>query len=103
MHLSTPSTRTRLSVTSLAQYIKMQNCDRYLRSRLFPEEDRARREKWDVTIQPLTPLLKEEGFKFEEKVVEAIAAAGEPVVDLSGESTDKTLEWLTYANAPVIL
>jgi len=48
-----------LSVTSLSQYVKMQNCDRFLRFRLAAHEDRALRAKWSVEIQPIGKLLVE--------------------------------------------
>ena len=51
------SSPQRLNVTSLSQYVRLQNCDRFLRFRLRPDEERALRKKWNITIQPLTPLL----------------------------------------------
>lgn len=103
MHHLSPAIRPRLSVTSLAQYVKLQNCDRFLRLRLFPKEEALRREKWGVTIQPLTPLLKDEGYKFEAKVVEAISAAGEPLIDLGDAGVAETLDWLTRVKTPTVL
>ena len=57
-----PNTETELEslgVTSLSQYVKMQNCDRFLRFRLAAHEDRALRAKWSVEIQPIGKLLVE--------------------------------------------
>lgn len=93
----------RLSVTSLSQYVRLENCERFLRFRLRSDEQRAMLDKWGLTIQPLTRLLKEAGTEFERNVAERIAARGEEVVDLEGEDVDVTLEWLQKAHQPVIL
>jgi len=98
-----------LGVTSLSQYVKMQNCDRFLRFRLAAHEDRALRAKWNVEIQPLTPLLRESGQVFEEAVEAQLAQSGEQVINLGENSendisqNDMTLDWLRKASKPVIL
>jgi len=99
----TGSPRRRLNVTSLSQYIKIDNCDRFLRFRLRPDEEKAMRQRWNLTIQPLTPLLKEEGARFERAVERAIAARGEPVENLAGADASATSHWLRTAQDPVIL
>jgi hypothetical protein len=40
-----------LSPTSLAQYIRLENCERFLRFRLVPDDLRCLEKKWDLTIQ----------------------------------------------------
>ena len=93
----------RLSVTSLSQYVRLENCERFLRLRLRPDEERAMLKKWGLTIQPLTPLLRESGTEFERNVAVQIAEQGEQVVDLDGKDLRATLEWLHDARQPVIL
>ena len=97
------ATTHKLGVTSLSQYIKQQNCDRYLRFRLRPDEVKAMRGKWGVTEQPLTPLLKEEGLDFESKVVDHIAATGGRVVDLDGQDESLTLLWMQTVQTQTLL
>lgn len=103
MTSSDPPSPQRLNVTSLSQYIRLENCDRYLRFRLRPADDRRLRNKWNITLQPLTPLLKESGFEFERKAAKAIAARGEQVVNLEGQGVEVTEQWLKRADKPVVL
>ncbi len=93
----------RLSVTSLSQYIRLENCDRYLRFRLRPDEEKALLKKWGLTIQPLTPLLQDSGASFEEDVAGQIAARGERVVDLTEKDLSETVKELRDVRAPTIL
>ena len=96
--------RPTLNVTSLSQYVRLENCDRFLRLRLRRDEEKALLKRWNLTIQPLTPLLKEAGFEFERQVGDAIAAGGEQVVDLEAKTdTGPTLDYLRQARQPVIL
>lgn len=60
--------------------------------------------RWEITVQPLTPLLKEEGERFEESVEQAIAARGERVEKLGREAdASTTLAWLAGAQTPAVL
>jgi len=93
----------RLSATSLSQYVRLENCERFLRFRLRPDEEKAMLERWGLTIQPLTPLLKEAGAEFEREVAEQVAVRGEDVVPLEGEDVEATLEQLRRARRPTIL
>ncbi|MGB9521531.1 MAG: hypothetical protein ACPL6F_02125, partial [Anaerolineales bacterium] len=72
----------RLSPTTLSQYIRLENCERFLRFRLVPEDVERLKKRWGLTIQPLTPLLKESGFDFEQNITTRLAAKGEAVIDL---------------------
>lgn len=47
----------RLSVTTLSQHVKVNNCDCYLRFRLEPQRARRFTERWGITVQP-APLLQ---------------------------------------------
>jgi len=93
----------RLNVTSLSQYVRLRNCDRYLRFRINPSDERNLRQRWGITIQPLTPLLKEEGLSFEQQVTDAIRASGEKVVDLAGKDVETTVRWIEGARNTTIL
>lgn len=103
MKQKSPLTLRRLSVTSLSQYVRLENCERFLRFRLCRDEERALLKKWNLTIQPLTPLLKDSGAEFEENVASQVAKEGEQVVDLTGEDLQATLDWLHKSRKPVIL
>ena len=59
--------------------------------------------KWGVTIQPLTPLLREEGLVFEAKVTQSLKAQGERVEDLDHEDAAATLQWMRNVRDPIIL
>lgn len=93
----------RLSPTSLSQYVRLENCERYLRFRLVPEDVKRMERRWGITIQPLTPLLKEAGADFEEKIAEKLAAKGEVVVNLEGKDLAETVRQLKEVTRPTIL
>lgn len=92
-----------LSVTSLSQFVSFQNCERYLRFRIYPKEEKELRDRWDLTIQPLTPLLTDAGMAFEQDVEGKIAQTGEEVVDLRDADEAETIRWIKGASAPVNL
>ena len=93
-----------LNVTTLSQYIRLDNCERYIRLRLRRDEERALLDRWQLTIQPLTPLLKESGYAFEHRIAEKIAQRGEPVIDLKGEDVEATAAALQQVGrSPAIL
>lgn len=93
-----------LSVTSLSQYIRFDNCERFLRLRLCPDEAEALLDKWGLHIQPLTPLLKEAGLEFERSVEQQLAARGEQVISLRDtRDVEPTLDWMQRVRQPVIL
>jgi hypothetical protein len=98
-----PSPAPTLSVTSLSQYVRYNNCDRFLRLRLRPDEERTLRKKWDLTIQPLTPLLREQGLEFEEGIEQAIRARGEAVVKFEETDAQATVALLRDLRAPAVL
>ena len=92
-----------LNPTSLAQYIRFENCDRFLRFRLNPDDEKRLLKKWGLTIQPLTPLLEASGADFEEDVASQIAQAGEDVVDLKDQSVEETIRRIQAVRKPTIL
>lgn len=95
--------RNSLSVTTLAQYIRLENCQRFLRFRIHPDEAHKLARRWRVTEQPLTPLLRESGAEFERAIATHLAERGEPVVDMDGKDVDATVEWFYQAEEPTIL
>lgn len=92
-----------LSPTSIAQYIRLDNCERFLRFRLAPDDLKRLEKKWGLTIQPLTPLLKESGADFEKNITEKLVRRGETLVNLEGEGFEKTVEWFQNVKNPTIL
>lgn len=94
----------RINVTSLSQFVRYNNCERYLRLRLRSDEERQLRQRWGITVQPLTPLLRETGLEFEQAVETAVENLGEQVVRLGDDApVSETLAWLRVAQAPVVL
>ena len=92
----------RINVTSLSQFVRYNNCERYLRLRLRSDEERQLRQRWGITVQPLTPLLRETGLEFEQAVETAVENLGEQVVRLGDDApVSETLAWLRVAQAPV--
>jgi len=67
-----------LSPTSIAQYVRLENCERFLRFRLVPDDLKRLEKKWNLTIQPLTPLLKESGADFEKNIAEKLVTRVKP-------------------------
>jgi hypothetical protein len=64
-----------------------------LRFHLVPNDRKRLEKKWGLTIQPLTPLLKESGADFEKNIAEKLVARGETLVNLEKEAFSKTLYW----------
>lgn len=98
-----PTARPRLSPTSLSQYVRLENCERYLRFRLQPDDVDRLEKKWGLTIQPLTPLLKESGADFEHDIAARLVGKGEAVVDLDNQEFPETLKWLREVKTPTVL
>lgn len=93
----------RLSPTSLSQYIRLENCERYLHFRLVPEDVHRFEKKWGLTIQPLTPLLKESGADFEHNIADKLAARGEKIIDLKDADLTATIKCFREVINPTIL
>src|SRR5947209_17169036 len=76
----------RLSPTDLSQFIRLEQCERYLRLRLF-ERAFGRRfmTEYGVRPQSIPPLLTRSGRTFEE-LVEACVRAHFAVIDLRQET-----------------
>jgi len=94
---------SKISVTGLSQYVRLRNCERFLYLQLHKDELKQLLKKWDVTIQPLTPLLKESGLDFEKRVAEKLKERGEPIIDLEKEGIESTRSILHSFESPIIL
>jgi hypothetical protein len=93
----------KLNPTTLSQYIRLENCERYLRFSLVKEDVYRLERKWGITAQPLTPLLKESGTDFEQNIAKKLAARGETVINLEEYDLDETLQYLQGTTKPTIL
>ncbi len=92
-----------LNVTSISQFVRLQNCERFLRFRLFPKEAYAYLKRWDLKIQPLTPLLQDSGLEFEKDIVKELKRRGETVIDLEAGDEKGTARWLREFDQPIVL
>lgn len=103
MPASTTDTPIKLSVTSLSQYVRLENCDRFLRLSLRPDEQRQFLRKWGLTIQPLTPLLRDAGLEFERDVTQILPLPGDQVLDLQETDATGTVSILKEISQPSLL
>jgi hypothetical protein len=83
-----------LSATTLAQYVRLESCERYLWYRQHPGETRDLFRTYRVTEQPLTPLLSEKGARHESAITEELAAGGAALVELADASVEDTVAQL---------
>ncbi len=63
----------RISPTDVSQFVRLEQCERYLRFRLAERSGRTFMREYDVTPQRITPLLSLSGRTFEESVEQNIA------------------------------
>src|SRR5215471_9114380 len=89
-----PVSSATLSATTLAQYVRLESCDRYLWYRLHNKETRELFKDFRVTEQPLTPLLSEKGARHETSITEELRAEGRVLVDLTDDGVEATIEEL---------
>ena len=71
----------RLTPTDVSQFVRLEQCERFLRFRLAERAGQKFMEDYDVTPQRITPLLSLSGHEFEEGVEKAqfrnlVVAAG---------------------------
>lgn len=93
-----------LSATTLAQYVRLESCERYLWYRLHPKATRELFRLFRVTEQPLTPLLSEKGARHEESITQELEDAGHTLVDLAERDVAATVEELRRgADGPRVL
>src|SRR5438132_7355985 len=58
----------RLTPTDVSQFVRLEQCERFLRFRLAERAGQKFMEGYDVTPQRITPLLSLSGHEFEEGV-----------------------------------
>src|SRR3954471_17103146 len=63
----------RISPTDVSQFVRLEQCERYLRFRLAERSGRTFVREYDVAPQRITPLLSLSGREFEESVEQKIA------------------------------
>src|SRR5437588_5252482 len=64
-----PSSQTaRLTPTDVSQFVRLEQCERYLRFRLAERAGQKFMEEYDVIPQRITPLLSLSGHIFEEGI-----------------------------------
>src|SRR5215472_3554999 len=69
-----PTSHTlRLSPTDVSQFVRLEQCERYLRFRLAERSGRTFMREYDVTPQRITPLLSLSGREFEDAIEKQIA------------------------------
>ena len=81
-----------ISPTDIAQYIRMEQCERYLRLRLHERAHGPRfLTDYGVAAQPIPPLLTRSGARFED-LVEGDSAARYPSVDLAASALSSKIQ-----------
>jgi len=58
----------RISPTNISQFVRLEQCERYLRFRLAERSGQTFMREYDVTPQRITPLLSLSGLEFEDSV-----------------------------------
>ena len=80
--------RVRISPTDVSQFIRLDQCERYLRLRLHERSSSDRfMHDYGVNLQSIPPLLTQSGTLFEEKV-ERTVAAGFRTINLALQVAD---------------
>jgi hypothetical protein len=64
----------RLTPTDVSQFVRLEQCERFLRFRLAERAGQQFMEEYDVTPQRITPLLSLSGHEFEEGVEKALGS-----------------------------
>ena len=78
-------TEKKLTADRLAQYVKRNRCERFLRFSLFASELDVLARRYGIQREPLSPLLSESGQSYEGAVIEELKANGASVVDLTNK------------------
>ena len=58
----------RLTPTDVSQFVRFEQCERFLRFRLAERDGQSFMEDYDVNPQRITPLLSLSGHEFEEGI-----------------------------------
>src|SRR3954447_27017058 len=62
----------RISPTDVSQFVRLEQCERYLRFRLAERDGQKFMRAYDVTSQRITPLLTWAGLDFEGRIEQQI-------------------------------
>lgn len=93
----------RLTPTVLSQFIRLDACRRFLWFQLHPQATHALQQRYGTHPRPLSPLLAQEGQRFEQEVTRTLAAQHR-VIDLRAHTPAETLAALSAVDRePVIL
>src|SRR3954470_1671899 len=65
----------RIAPTDVSQFVRLDQCERYLRFRLAERDGQKFMRAYDVTPQRITPLLTQAGFDFEGRIEQQIRQA----------------------------
>jgi hypothetical protein len=81
----------RISPTDMSQFVRLEQCERYLRFRLAERSGQTFMREYDVTPQRITPLLSLSGREFEQFVEQKIAKSYRTVqyADRASGETDR--------------
>src|SRR5690349_11127031 len=69
-----PGRPLRLTPTDVSQFVRLEQCERFLRVRLAERAGQKFMEDYDVNPQRITPLLSLSGHEFEEGVEKALSS-----------------------------
>src|SRR5437899_13096108 len=64
----------RFTPTDVSQFVRLEQCERFLRFRLAERAGQKFMEDYDVTPQRITPLLSLSGHEFEERIEKALGS-----------------------------
>lgn len=93
-----------VNATHLAQFIRLRSCQRYLRFALVGDERDPMQKRWNTPPQQLSPLLADEGSRFEEDVVAALREGDEAVHVLTKKEPPAVVaQWLRAVQEPLVL
>jgi hypothetical protein len=93
----------RLTPTDVSQFVRLEQCERFLRFRLAERAGQKFMEDYDVTPQRITPLLSLSGHEFEEGVEKALGSHFRTVHYAARASQDHNRPNSTGAVIPVDL
>jgi hypothetical protein len=101
--LTPPRTERPLTAQRLAQYVARGRCERHLRFALFPSEAAELLGRYQLEIEPLSPLLSGAGQAYEREMVERLRAQGRDVRDVQGLAPEEFARGLRAQDAGRVL
>jgi len=95
-------TEKNLTADRLAQYVKRNRCERFLRFSLFKSEADKFARRYGVRFETLSPLLAESGQSYEREVVSELEAEGGHVKDLVNKPSADFLDTIAAQIEPKV-